>query len=135
MKTKYRYARTCVYNIKYRIIWCTKGKRKVLSDEIANALRLIIKDTEEKQMFRVESCEVIDRSIVVCTVSSVPKASPSGIASVLKSVSGRKLTLMYPKIRDKKLKEKLWNGSYYLETIGTANELEKEKYISKERNV
>ena len=133
MKTKYKYARTCVYDIKYRITWCTKRKRKVLSENVEEVLKKIIKETEEKQMFEIESCEVIDKSIVVCIVNSIPKTAPSEIASLLKSVSGRKLTLMFPEIKEEKTQKKLWNKNYLVETIKTIDDNEWEAYILKEK--
>jgi putative transposase len=38
------YARTCVYNCNYHIIFSTKNKRKVLTEEIEKCLQNLFQD-------------------------------------------------------------------------------------------
>ena len=51
-------------------------------------------------------------------VSAKPKVSPSYIYKMLKGISGRRLFIKHPEIRDKLWGGHLWNPSTYVETEG-----------------
>ena len=49
----YTHGRTCVYNLNYHIIWCTKYRRKVLSPTISERLYVILKSIGGEKGFTV----------------------------------------------------------------------------------
>lgn len=51
---------------------------------------------------------------------------------MLKGISGRRLFLKYPEIKNKLWKGQLWNSSYYIETIGSISEENILKYIERQ---
>ena len=56
-------------------------------------------------------------------VRGVPKMSPSDVMQVIKSISAREFFRRYPEIKKKYFwGGKLWTQSYFVETIGNANE-------------
>jgi putative transposase len=56
-------------------------------------------------------------------VRSVPKQSPSNVMQVIKSITAREFFRIYPEIKKKYFwGVKLWTQSYFVETIGNANE-------------
>ena len=63
-------------------------------------------------------------------VRSVPKQSPSNVMQVIKSITAREFFRVYPEIKKKYFwGGKLWTQSYFVETIGNANEETIRKYV------
>ena len=134
MNTNYTYARTCVYNINYHIVWCTKYRRKVLNPAIETRLQDILADIGKEKGFTVVMAEVGENDHVHCFVSAPPKLSVTDIVRYLKGISGRFLFLEFPDIKEKLWKGHLWNDSYFVETIGSTSEENIRKYIERQQN-
>lgn len=64
--------------------------------------------------------------------SAHPKIAPSYIVKMLKEISGRKLFLKFPEIKQHLWKGHLWNSSFYIETVGSISEIAIKRYISKQ---
>ena len=135
MSNEYVHGRTCVYNVNYHIIWCTKYRRKVLTAEITERLYSILHETGEQKGFTVVDAKVGEMDHIHCFVSAPPKYSITDIVRWLKGISGRYLLMEYPGIQEKLWRGHLWNGSYYVETIGSTSEENIRKYIERQRNV
>ena len=134
MKNKYTHARTCVYNINYKIVWSVKYRRKVLTAEISNRLYELINSIADEKGFYVAECKVGDNDHVHCFVSAPPKLSVTQIVKYLKGISGSTLLKEFPEIRKSLWKGKLWNGSYFCETIGSTSEENILRYIERQKN-
>ena len=134
MDNKYTYARTCVYNINYHIIWCVKYRRKVLTPEISNRLYELVSLIAIEKGFSVAECKVGDNDHVHCFVSAPPKLSVTQIVKYLKGISGNSLLKEFPEIRNSLWKGQLWNGSYFCETIGSTSEENILQYIERQKN-
>ena len=135
MNDKYVHARTCVYNVHYHIVWCVKYRRKVLTPEIEATLQEVLKQIGMENGFSVDQCEVGEADHVHCFVSAPPKLSITFIVKHLKGVSGLRLVHQYPKLREKLWRGELWNGSYFVETIGSTSEENVRRYIGRQKNV
>lgn len=135
MSNKYIHGRTCVYNLNYHIIWCTKYRRKVLTPEIEKRLYELLEAIAADKGFEIASAKVGDADHVHCFVSAPPKLSVTDIARWLKGISGRHLLMEFPEIRQKLWKGHLWNGSYFVESIGSTSEENILKYIERQKNV
>ncbi|MGN0005026.1 MAG: IS200/IS605 family transposase [Candidatus Gastranaerophilaceae bacterium] len=125
-------ARTCVYNVNYHIVWCTKYRKKILAPEITNELKQLLNDIAEEKGFIIQECEVGNDDHVHLFVSAHPKIAPSYIVKMLKGISGRKLFLSHPEISKNLWKSELWNNSYYIETIGSISDEVIKKYIERQ---
>lgn len=126
--------RTCVYNINYHIVWCVKYRRKVLTPEIAHRLSEILQDIGNEKGFTVVQAEVGENDHVHCFVSALPRLSITEIATWLKGISGRKLFIEFPEIKEKLWRGHLWNGSYFVETIGSTSADNIQAYIARQQN-
>ena len=135
MNDEYVHARTCVYNVHYHIVWCVKYRRKVLTPEIEATLQEVLKQIGMENGFSVDQCEVGEGDHVHCFVSAPPKLSITFIVKHLKGVSGLRLFHQYPKLREKLWRGELWNGSYFVETIGSTSEENVRRYIDRQKNV
>ena len=132
MKQNLIHARTCVYNINCHVVGSVKYRRKVLSAEIEEYLKVLVQQIAEEKGFTVHLFEAGEGDHVHCFVSAPPKLSITNIVKYLKGITGRKLIETYPSLRQKLWKGELWNHSYYVETIGSVSEKNIRRYIEKQ---
>jgi len=131
-KSNLKRARTCVYNINYHIVWSVKYRRKVLTSEIERYLKALFEEIAKEKGFEVVMMEVGEQDHIHVFASAHPKVAPSYIVKMLKGISGRKLFLRFPEIKAKLWKGRLWNNSFYLETVGSTSEEDIKRYIAKQ---
>lgn len=135
MKDKYVHARTCVYNVNYHVVWCVKYRRKVLTAELERELTDILTKIGEEKGFTVVEARVGEMDHVHCFVNAPPKLSITDIVKYLKGISGRHLFINHPELSDQLWNGELWNGSYFVETIGSTSEESVKQYIERQKNV
>ena len=126
---RYTHGRTCVYNINYHIVWCVKYRRKVLSQKISERLYELCYEIAKAKGFTVVEVKVGENDHVHCFVSAPPKISITQIVKYLKGISGNRLLEEFPELRKSLWKGHLWNGSYFVETIGSTSEDNIRRYI------
>lgn len=131
---KYIHGRTCVYNINYHIVWCVKYRKKVLSADISNRLYELVNEIGSGKGFSIVTCKVGDNDHVHCFVSAPPKISITQIVKYLKGISGNTLLKEFPELRKSLWRGQLWNGSYFVETIGSISEDNIKRYIERQKN-
>lgn len=132
---KYTHGRTCVYNINYHIVWCVKYRRKVLSQKISERLYELCHGIAKAKGFIVVEVKVGENDHVHCFVSAPQKISITQIVKYLKGISGNRLLEEFPELRKSLWKGHLWNGSYFVETIGSTSEDNIRRYIERQKNV
>lgn len=126
---KYTHGRTCVYNINYHIVWCVKYRRKVLSQKISERLYELCHEITKAKGFTIVNIKAGENDHVHCFVSVPPKISITQIVKYLKGISGNRLLEEFPELRKSLWKGHLWNGSYFVETIGSTSEDNIRRYI------
>ena len=131
---RYTHGRTCVYNINYHIVWCVKYRRKVLSQKISERLYELCYEIAKAKGFTVVEVKVGENDHVHCFVSAPPKISITQIVKYLKGISGNRLLEEFPELRKSLWKGHLWNGSYFVETIGSTSEDNVRRYIERQKN-
>ncbi len=82
----------------------------------------------------IYNIEIVELEIPIdhihMVVRSEPKVSPSDIMQIIKSISARQFFKLYPEIKKRYFwGGKLWTQSYFVETIGNANEETIRKYV------
>jgi putative transposase len=124
-----RQYRTCVCNINYHIVFSVKYRRKVLNNTIEASLKEIVLQTAIEKDFEVVAMEVGELDHVHIFVKAHPKYAIGQIVKWIKGISGRKLFIRHPDLKQKLWKGHLWTNSYYVETIGSTSEENIRKYI------
>lgn len=132
-KTELIHARTCVYNVNYHIVWTVKYRRKVLTEEIEMYLKELFQDIANEKEFKVVMVEVGEQDHIHVFASAHPKIAPSYIVKMLKGISGRRLFLKYPWLKQKLWRGHLWSNSYYIETVGSISEEAIKMYIANQK--
>ena len=131
-KDNYIYARTCVYNVNYHLVWTTKYRRKILTSEIDEYLQKLLKEIGKFKGFEVIQSKVGENDHIHVFVSAHPKVAPSYIVKMLKGISGRKLFVDFSEIKKQLWKNQLWNSSYFIESIGSTSQENIQKYIDQQ---
>lgn len=117
--------------LKYHIVWCTKYRRKVLSEDMQETLKKLLEEQCSKNNYVIESLEVMEDRIHVFLSASV-KDSVHRIVSQLKGYTSFKLRESYPELKSRL--PCLWTRSYYAGTVGHVSEETVKRYIENQKN-
>ena len=128
-------ARTCVYNVNYHIVFCTKYRKKVLNEEIETRFKELALEVAEEKDFIIHTMEVGELNHIHMFVSAHPKVAPSYIVKMIKGIVGRKLLLEFPEISKQLWKGQLWSHSFFLETVGSISEDAIKQYIENQSKI
>jgi putative transposase len=117
-----------VYDIKYHFVWVTKYRHDVLTGEIGERTREII-----RQCCFARDLTIIKGSVgkdhIHLLVSCPPKLSPSSIIQYLKGRSSRMLQMEYSQLKKRYWGQHLWARGYFCATVGAVNVEIIKKYI------
>ncbi len=111
-----------VYRLMYHFVWIPKYRHKVFSEPYREVLKGIIHKAGYDYDIDIVELEIPEDHIHM-VVRGVPKMCPSDVMQVIKSISAREFFRIYPEIKKRYFwGGKLWTQSYFVETIGNANE-------------
>lgn len=134
---QFTHGRTSVYNLNYHIVWCTKHRRKTLTNGIDSDLKAILREIADEHGYSISHMEVGLGDHIHLFVSAPPKISVSTIVKQLKGTSSLRLFAMHPELKSQYWRSKgersLWSSSYCVESIGDVNEQVVAKYIDSQR--
>ena len=118
--------------LKYHIVWCTKYRRKVLTESIQEHLKILILEKTKELNYKIEAMETMEDHVHVFIQAS-SKDSVHRIVSQLKGYTSFKLRELFPELKSRL--PCLWTRSYYASTIGHVSEQIVKKYIENQKNV
>lgn len=118
-----------VYRLMYHFVWIPKYRHKVFKEPYRGVLKDIIRKVGYDYNINIKELELpVDHIHMI--VKSEPKVSPSHIMQVIKSISAREFFELYPSIKKRYFwGGKLWTKSYFVESIGNANEETIRRYV------
>ena len=118
-----------VYRLMYHFVWIPKYRHKVFEEPLREAMKAIIQKIGYDYNIDIVELEIPEDHIHM-VVRSEPKQSPSKIMQVVKSISAREFFRLFPEVKKKYFwGGKLWTQSYFVETIGNADEKTIRKYV------
>jgi len=118
-----------VFRIMYHFVWIPKYRHKVFEEPYRSVLKNIISKIGYDYNIEIVELE-IPRDHVHMIVKSEPKRCPSEIMQVIKSISARNFFKLHPEIKKKYFwGGKLWTQSFFVETIGNANDEVIRRYV------
>ena len=118
-----------VFRLMYHFVWIPKYRHKVFEEPYRSTMKGIIEKAGYDYGIDIVELEIpVDHIHMV--VRGVPKQSPSEVMRVIKSISAREFFRHYPEVRKQLFwGGKLWTQSFFVETIGNANEESIRKYV------
>ena len=118
-----------VFRLMYHFVWIPKYRHKVFSEPYRGVLKAIISKVCYDYDIELVELEVPEDHIHM-VVRTEPKLAPSDVMQVVKSISAREFFRRFPGLKQKYFwGGKLWTQSYFVETIGNANEDVIRKYV------
>ncbi len=118
-----------VYRLMYHFVWIPKYRHKVFVEPQRESMKAIIQKIGYDYEFDIVELEIPEDHIHL-VIRSEPKLSPSKIMQVIKSISAREFFRLFPDMKKKHFwGGKLWTQSYFVETIGNADEDTIRKYV------
>ena len=111
-----------VFRIMYHFVWIPKYRRKVFTEPYRSTLKTIIHKIGYDYNIEIVELEIPTDHIHM-VVRALPKEAPCDIMQIIKSISAREFFRLHPEIKKRYFwGGKLWTQSYFIETIGNANE-------------
>jgi len=126
-------ASSAVYSINYHFVWCTKYRRKVLVDAIANSTSVILQTICDTKGWEILELYVMDDHVHLF-ISATPFESPTNMIKILKGVSAKQLFSQHPEIRNVLRRGTLWSPSYYVGTAGNVSSEIIQQYIREQQS-
>ena len=126
------YGRGYVYSLMYHIVWCTKYRRQVFTDGIANDVKKYLDITAKSLEMEILAMEVMPDHIHLL-VSCKPQNRLSDSIKVLKGNTARWLFQAYPEIKSQLWGGHLWNPSYFIATVSDRSEEQIRTYIAEQK--
>lgn len=130
-KNRWKCSETSVYNVSYHIIWCTKYRKNVLSDEMQKRLKELLLYKANEIGIEIVSMETMTDHVHLF-VRSKPTMAPHYIMRQFKGFSAKMLRSEFS-ILKRKLPT-LWTRSYYVESVGHISETTIRRYIEDQKN-
>jgi putative transposase len=125
--------RTCVYQIGYHIVFCTKYRRKALKGKAWDDCKGIFIRIAEEKGFGISKLEA-DKDHVHMFVSAPCRISISTLVQWIKGISARRMLQQHPELRRQFYRGHLWNPSYYVGTVGDMSEEVIKRYIESQKS-
>ena len=122
---------TCVFNIGYHLIWCSKYRRMVLVGVVEKRLKELLLQKATYISVSIEKMEIMPDHVHLF-VKGDPTDNPSFIVGQLKGFSSHELRDEFPFLKARI--PSLWTRSFYCETIGHISEATIKKYIDDQKN-
>ena len=118
-----------VFRIMYHFVWIPKYRRKIFAEPYRSSLKDIVYKIGYDYNIEIVEIEIPTDHIHI-VVKSEPKRCPSSIMQIIKSISARNFFKLYPEIKKKYFwGGKLWTQSFFVETIGNANDKVIRQYV------
>ena len=117
MTQKFKVNNNVTYSCKYHMVFCPKYRRKVLTDEIAERLKVIVNEVATETGSEILELEVLpDHVHILAEVD--PSFGAMKFVRLCKGRSSRILRQEFPALKTRL--PTLWTNSTFLSTVGGA---------------
>jgi putative transposase len=120
-----------VYQCTFRVVWCPKYRRPVITGDVDTRLKQIIRDVCAERDAPIAELETMpDHVHLLVTVDP-----QYGIHRLVKQIKGRSSRLLrqeFPHLRSRL--PTLWTNSYFVATVGNTTLEAAKQYVENQRN-
>lgn len=116
----------------YHFVWPAKYRRVVFSDEVDHTLKNIC--VEISKRYEMHFVEIgTDKDHEHFLVQSVPKYSPTKIATIIKSITAKEVFKRHPDVKKILWGGEFWSDGYFVGSVGQhGNEKSIQAYVKKQ---
>lgn len=116
------------YLCNYHFVWIPKYRRAILTNEVAEYTKEVLKSIAKELGCEIIALEVMPDHIHLF-VNCPPRYSPSYLTNYFKGKSARLILKKFPELRRYK---KLWSKSYFVSTAGNVSSETIQRYIEEQ---
>ena len=129
-KKTYRVSGDIVYSCQYHVLFCTKWRRKVLSEAIAAHLRTLVEENQEAFGYRVGGIDVAPDHVHLL-LEVPPEEGVRSVVGKIKGHTSHVLRETYPELRSRL--PTLWTRVSLISTMGSVALNDIESFLEEQR--
>lgn len=116
--TQFKSNNNIVFSCHYHVVWVTKYRRPVLTEEVEKRLKEILVEVAQEIQVEIEEMEVGECNHIHLLLSVDPQFGIHKAVKRFKGVTSRILRKEFPPLKSKL--PTLWTNSYFVATCGGA---------------
>lgn len=120
-----------VYRCTYRVVWCSKYRRKVIEGAVDTRLRQIVREVCTEHDAPIVELETMPDQVRLL-VSCDPQYGIHRLVKQIKGRSSRHIRQEFPQVRSRI--PTLWTNSYFVATVGGSTLEIVKQYVASQRN-
>jgi putative transposase len=128
----YKHTSHTIYDCKYHIVWITKYRYKILTNEVWDKARELLREIAIRNEMKIYAWS-INRDHVHMLLSIPPNISVSKAVQILKWTSSRKLFHEFPQLKKQYWWQHLWARWYWVATSWNVTDEVWKKYIDEQK--
>ncbi len=126
------HGRGYVYSLRYHMVWCTKYRKNVFGNGIAEEVKEHLLKTAEDLEIGIVAMEVMPDHIHLL-IDCKPQCRLSDAVKVFKGNTARWLFMEHPELKKELWGGHLWNPSYFVVTVSERSSEQVRRYIEEQR--
>ena len=126
------HGRGYVFSLQYHLVWCTKYRKKVFVDDIADTVKKHLERSAKDLEIKIPAMEVMPDHIHLL-IDCKPQCRISDAIKVFKGNTARWLFLERPELKKQLWGGHLWNPSYFVVTVSERSKEQVTDYINSQR--
>ena len=126
------HGRGYIYSIQYHLVWCTKYRKNVLVDGVAETLKQSLEKIARDNDVTILELAMPGDHVHLLLDCSPQHAIPS-LMKALKGSSSRILFKAHPELKDELWGGALWNPTYYVGTVSDSTGEQIARYITNQK--
>lgn len=133
INTKDINGRSYVYNFHFHLIWVTKYRKAIFTDNnLVNDMKSMLLTVAKENDIQIEEQEVMNDHVHLL-ISFKPKYSATQVVKKLKGGTARMWFKEHPDTKNLLYGGHLWSNSYHMSTLGNMSQAVVERYIKNQR--
>jgi putative transposase len=123
-----------IYSCEYHVIFCSKYRRKVLTDSIASRLKQIILEKQQDYGYNVLDMEVmVDHVHLLLNINPRNTGGVFRIVNNIKGYTSHTLRQEFPELKSRL--PTLWTQSKFISSVGSVTLETVKKYIEEQKGI
>ena len=124
-----KHAPHCTYRIRYHMVFVLKYRKKLISKEIFEFMKIVLSDIALRYYFSFDAIGS-DGDHLHIVVESAPRYSPSRIMQICKSITAIQIFKKFPEVKKELYGGEFWSDGGHIDTIGDGRGLDEiKKYV------
>ena len=124
-----RHASHCTYRIRYHMVFVLKYRKKLLTSEMFEFIKILCKDIELRYYLHFDALGS-DGDHLHLIVEGAPRYAPSQIMQICKSILAKQVFKQFSELREELWGGEFWSDGGHIDTVGDGKGLDAiKKYV------